>query len=292
MKHPISLAILTWKAPKTLQNTLQSLEPILDQFEERIIVCQESDPGEIELAERYGFKPIALKTNVGIQYGMKKAFEACSNEQVLFLENDLVLIPPKEEVVRIISAISDALAEGKAEFAKLRYLPASGRNSYKRFWKCTDGRPVRRLYGYLRYQLANLRASEVLLLGVAPGIKTEFLTDIGNGLYATTSEYSSWENRAFLAIRSFFLQEIIPYAESHPTSRTVNGMPDLEHRINSPANRNWWRKSKYKHLIAHPGLFGHRRLDRYVKDEKWQMGGPSHDDGPVEIVEDPQEKGM
>lgn len=290
MMHPISLAILTWKAPKTLQNTLQSLEPILDQFEEKIIVCQESNPDEIALAEKYEFRPIALKSNVGIQYGMKQAFEACSKEQVLFLENDTVLKAPRVEAIRIFTEISNALSKGEAEFAKLRFLPENRRETFMRFWKCRDRQPVRRLYGYLRYRLANLRASDVLHLEIAPGLKTPFLTDLGNGLYATTSEFSIWENRAVLAKRSFFLEKLIPFAETHPTSRNVNGMPDLEHRINSRANRSWWQKSKFRHLIAKPGLFGHRRLDRDAKDEKWKMGNPGFDGGHVEVVDDPQGK--
>ena len=284
----VSLVILTWKAPKTLKHTLENLVPLLDLFDEKIIVCQESDPEEIALAENHGFKPIALNTNVGIQYGMKQAFESCHNEQVLFMENDLVLKASREEAVRTLDAISNALAEGSAEFAKLRYLPESTKKSFKRFWRCRDGRPRRRLLGYLRYRTANLTASDVLHLDIAPGLKTEFLTDIGNGLYATTSEFSKWENRALLAKRSFFLGVLIPFAESHPTSRNVNGMPDLEHRINSRANRDWWIDSRFKHLIACPGLFGHRRLDRYSKDDKWQTVDPIDDGGPVERVDETQ----
>jgi hypothetical protein len=148
---------------------------------------------------------------------------------------------------------------------------------------------VRRLYGYLRYQLANLRASDVLHLDLAPGLKTPFLTDLGGGLYATTSQFSIWENRAVLARRSFFLEKLIAFAESHPTSRSVNGMPDLEHRINSRKNRSWWQHSQFKLLIANPGLFAHRRLDRYAKDEKWHMNAADEKEA-VEIFADTEGK--
>ena len=33
--HKTSLAMLTWKSPKTLQHTLQNLEPILDFFDKK-----------------------------------------------------------------------------------------------------------------------------------------------------------------------------------------------------------------------------------------------------------------
>lgn len=286
--HKTSLAILTWKAPKTLQHTLQNLEPILDLFDEKIIVCQESDPEEIALARQYGFKAVAVETNVGIQNGMKMAFESCSNELVLFLENDLVLKESREGAKNILTAISNALAEGRAEFAKLRYLPESRKKSFTRYWHAVNGYPKRRLLGYLRYRTANLMASDVLHLNLAPDVKSEYLTDIGNGLYATTSEFSKWENLGVFAKRSFFLEALIPFAEAHPTSRNVNGKPDLEHRINSRTNRWWWRSSKFKHLIAAPGVFGHRRLDRYAEDDKWHTVDPADEGGPVEMLGRPK----
>lgn len=282
--HKISLAMLTWKSPKTLQHTLQNIEPILDLFDEKIIVCQESDPEEIALAQQYGFKAVLLKTNVGIQDGMKMAFESCGNELVLFLENDLVLKESREGAKKILSAISNELAEGRAEFVKLRYLPESRKKSFTRYWHVVDGFPKRRFLGYLRYQAANLMASDVLHLNLSPGVETEYLVDIGCGLYATTSKFSKWENRAVFAKRSFFLGTLIPFAEAHPTSRNVNGKPDLEHRINSRANRWWWRTSKFKHIIVAPGLFGHRRLDRSAEDDKWHTVDPADDGGPVEMV--------
>lgn len=279
----ISLAILTWKAPKTLLHTLQNLDPILGLFDERIIVCQESDPDEIALAREFGFKAVVLETNVGIQNGMKLAFESCTNELVLFLENDLVLKTGREAAERILTAIGTELAEGRAEFAKLRYLPESRKMNFRRYWRLSNGRPQRRLLGYLRYGVANSMAADVLHFEVAPGKDFSYLADLGNGVYQTFSKYSKWENLAVFARKSFFLNTLIPFAESHPTSRMVNGHPDLEHRINSKKNKSWWRGSNFKLLIATPGLFGHRRLDRWAGDDKWLTADPADDGGPVEM---------
>lgn len=280
----VSLAILTWKAPKTLQHTLQNLEPILDLFDERIVVCQESDPDEVELAREYGFEVVALETNVGIQNGMKAAFEACANELVLFLENDLVLKADRDEVEGILAVIGKDLLEGRAEFAKLRYLPESRKKSFRRYWRLSDGRPKRRLLGYVRYGVASSMAADTLHFDLSPGLVTPYLVDRGGGIYATSSRYSKWENRAVFVRRSFFLNVLIPFAESHPTSRAVNGHPDLEHRINSKKNKSWWRGRNFRLLIAHPGLFGHRRLDRWAGDDKWLTVDPADDGGPVEKV--------
>lgn len=284
--HKTSLAMLTWKSPKTLQHTLQNLEPILDFFDEKIIVCQESDPEEIALAQQYGFKAVALETNVGIQHGMKAAFESCGNELVLFLENDLVLKESREGAISILSAIGNALAEGRAEFAKLRYLPESRKKTFRRYWCLSNGRPRRRMLGYLRYGAANSMAADTLHFDIASGISANYLVDMGNGIYQTSSKYSKWENLAVFARRSFFLKTLSPFAESHPTSRTVNGHPDLEHRINSKKNKSWWSGSDFKILIAKPGLFGHRRLDRWAGDDKWKTADPADDGGPVEMAGD------
>ncbi len=282
--HRISLAMLTWKSPKTLQHTLQNIEPILDLFDEKIIVCQESDPEEIALAQQYGFNAVLLETNVGIQDGMKIAFESCSNELVLFLENDLVLKESRERVKTILTAISNELAEGGAEFAKLRYLPESRKRTFRRYWCSSNGWPRRRILGYLRFLTANSMAADVLHFDIAAGMRSKYLVDTGMGVYQTFSKYSKRENLAVFARRSFFLNTLIPFAESHPTSRLVNGYPDLEHRINSKKNKSWWQGKNFKLLIAKPGLFGHRRLDRWAGDEKWLTADPADDGGPVEMI--------
>ena len=80
-----------------------------------------------------------------------------------------------------------------------------------------------------------------------------------------------------------FFRELINYAELHPTSRTVNGTPDLEHPLNCKKNRAWFKSLDAKMLVAIPGIFGHRRYDRAAKDEKWNMVDPKDEGGPVEI---------
>jgi len=83
-----SLAILTWRAPVTLARTLNALAPITHLFSERLVVCQESDPEEIRLAEQAGYTAIGTKENLGIQGGLKHAVESTEAKRVLLLEND------------------------------------------------------------------------------------------------------------------------------------------------------------------------------------------------------------
>jgi glycosyltransferase involved in cell wall biosynthesis len=280
----ISLAMLTWRSPKTLQHSLASLAPILNFFDEKIMVCQDSDPQEIDLAKRYGFRPVALPQNVGIQNGMKTAFESCANEQVLFLENDLVLRVDDQTARKTLLDISKRITNGDAQFAKLRFLPESRKKKFRRYWKVVNGKPSRRLLGYIKYTTANSMAADTLHFDFSPGLDTKYLKDLGQGIYLSSSPYSKWENFAVFTTKTFFLGTLIPFAETHPTSRNVNGFPDLEHRINSRNNRSWWRKERFKLLIATPGLFSHRRLDRWAEDDKWETADPYDDGGGWEKI--------
>jgi hypothetical protein len=281
----VSLAILTWRAPQTLAHTLKHLVPLLERVSDRVIVCQESDPEEIAIAESFDFRVVALESNVGIQHGMKQAVEACRHEQVLFIENDVVLRQPIDVTVNVLSRLQAMLEAREIEFAKLRLLPLELRRKVARYWAVRNGHPVRRPYGWLRFAAANDVASDVVCGELRPGFASRYLADRGDGIYATNSKYCRWENLAVLMNRAFFLDTLIPFAEANPTSRTVNGFPDLEHRINTMPNRRWWRGQRFGAAIVKPGLFGHRRLDRIAADEKWQMVNPIDEGGPVEVYE-------
>lgn len=58
------------------------------------------------------------------------------------------------------------------------------------------------------------------------------LQEFGSGIYLASSSYCKWENRAAIMNRKFFLERLIPFAESNPAGREVNGWSDLELRIN------------------------------------------------------------
>lgn len=59
--------------------------------------------------------------------------------------------------------------------------------------------------------------------------------------------------------KDFFLNQVLSFARSNPTSRLVNGLPDLEHAMNSPTNRNYWRNGGFRVGLVRPSLFGHKR---------------------------------
>ena len=284
-KSKVSLAVLTWKSPKTLHACLTSIAPIFDFFDERLIVCQESDPREIEIAEEFGMRIVATKTNLGIQGGLKKCFEEARNELVFFCENDLQLSVPVKRAVTTLSFAADYMMTNDAKCTYLRYLPQSAERRAKdfhKFWRVEGNIVKPRLKARLRPRTARFKLGKA-----SPYIHQERLSchgfeTVSEDFLLTDSSCHPHENRALLAKRSY-ISTLIDFAEANSTSRQVNGSPDLEHPLNCRQNRDWFINQKFQTLIAVPGVFGHRRYDRDAQDDKWHMVNPVDDGGEVVV---------
>ncbi len=283
MSEKITLSVLTWKSPQTLRYCLESIEPLFDLFDERLIVCQEADAREIAIAEEFGFQVFAPEANLGIQGGMKMCFEKARNELVLFCENDLQLDVPVEQASKILAYAAHAMVEQQITCTYLRYLPQFADRrvlGFDKYWKIFDGRLLRRWRAFLRPKAAQFTLGKGSYFIHQSGMETEYFKRPNEHFLLTDSSCHPHENRALLSTRSH-LAELIEFAEAHPTKRAINGSPDLEHPINCSQNRNWFITRKFPVLIACPGVFGHRRYDRDAADEKWQMVDPLDEGGPV-----------
>jgi hypothetical protein len=266
-QYPITLSILTWRAPVTLQRTLASLQGILPLFSERLVICQESDPAELACARQMGFKPIPIRENIGIQNGLKRAASEAQNDRVLVLENDAEYVGG-EAGIRILHEAMEQMMTTSVDHIRLGRLDATPSKRYSNYWG-TQSRPHRTVIGYLQWHLANTRKYEMLSLpDMNPDDIPREFTRVSDSFWQTTSKYVGWTNRSFLTQKSFFLDCLLPFAEAHPTSRLINGCPDLEHPINCLQNRHWWRSQNFSIGIVKPGLFGHVRHDRNPDDEK------------------------
>lgn len=266
-----SLSILTWKAPDTLRRTLQSLEPLRGLFSDRLVICQESDPREIDLATQYGYRAIAISNNVGIQEGLALAVEKSAGELVLVLENDCNYIGGESGNAQLEACLT-RFRQHNFDVIKLGELPANPREKYMKYWDQTFP-PKRTLLGMLRRREANACKAEVIAFPEFEPNAVPEIEKLDDHLFLTRSKHAVWTNRAILVSKDFFLGQLLPFARSNPTARRVNGLPDLEHAINSPKNRNWWRSADFRIGLVKPGLFGHKRYDRPALDEKWDTGG-------------------
>lgn len=263
---PASISILTWRAPHTLYNTLTSLAPILHIFSNHYVVCQEGDPDEVQIARQFGFTPITTGHNLGIQEGLARCAEVSATETVLVMEGDCILSSP-ENAPAVVLRCLNALSEQHVDIFQLHERATQPTPSYWRFWK--RGLPLRpTMLGRLRPSAAMAKTSEAVCLSNFPHDGIPNITPLGAGMFVASSNCVNWCNRSFLTTKDFFLDKVVRFARENPTSRKVNGLPDLEHPINCRANREWWRGEMFKVGILFPGLFGHHRTERPEGDEK------------------------
>lgn len=281
-----TLGILTWKAPRTLENSLRAWQSVpAEIFERRFVFCQEFDPEEMELARKYGFEVEGHSENIGIQNGLKSIAELAATPTVLIAENDCEPYLVNESTrAQLVSAIQ-ATAAGEVVCMKLENRRIPGLTGYdewtllprfNRYWPW-EGRDTvwRRMV---------LAARRLLRPGVARAHIGDAIGSVVNphqifpgridwderGFYRTSSTFLRWSNRSILVNREWFLEKLLPFAESHPSpsSRKVNGLDDLERPVNCPANRKWWMSQGFPIGWLEPGLTWHNRLDRGAGDEK------------------------
>jgi len=261
-----SLALLTWKSPLTLAKTLKSLEIIAPEFGDSLIICQEADPSEVLLAKQYGYRVIPTSHNLGILGGLKKAVLEAQYESVLLLENDAVFMG-NESHINSLSDIAGHLNNDTFQYCCLRDGRSDLSSRYKKYWT-EHWPPKKKLMSHIRPLNAMHVIGESLFLSPEGETDCDFATLVSPKLWKTDSRYYRWNNRAKFLKNSFFIDQLISFAEANPTDRRVNGFPDLEHQINFARQRLWYHRQKFPLAVYTEGLFSHKRYDRPDGDEK------------------------
>ena len=282
-----SLAILTWRAPVTLARTLNALAPITHLFSERLVVCQESDPEEIRLAEQAGYTAIGTVDNLGIQGGLKHAVESAKAKRVLLLENDCHFLGDAEGFERLLDRADQLMDTHPIRFVKM--FPHTNQSVRRclRYWRLENGRLKRTLRGHLLRNEADWLLCRTIRVVPDEILEIHPIKPQGDRLFLTNSRYCPWSNRTNYLDRNFFLEELIPFAERNPAKRVFNEKQDLEHCINPSKRRGWWRKKRFPILDVHPDFFGHFRLDRPEDDEKNLRGATENWMPRFESTNDP-----
>ena len=267
-----SLSLLTWKSPETLRATLTSLAPIAEAFQDRLVLCQEGHSAEIALALDFGYRAQVTTENLGILGGLKEAVLRAKCDPVLLLENDAHFLGTAEDI-DTLTYIAKQLSENKVDFACLMDRRKGPRPRYFKYWKKTWP-PQRKLTGLLRPATAEAIKADAIALMPEGEQSCDFAKTLSQALWQTSSHSYMWSNRAKFVSKSFFLQKLTAFAQANPTERRVNGLIDLEHQINAPQQRHWYRKQAFDIILHKTGLFGHARYDRPDNDEKWETGIP------------------
>ena len=121
MKIPVTLAVLTWNAPETLENTLKSYKQsgLLDNVAQKIIFIQANGKAERDIAKKYGFDILYSKENIGIQSAYRKLLNTASEEFFLFCENDWMCI--ENDPTSILKDAIELIEKHNVKCVRLRH---------------------------------------------------------------------------------------------------------------------------------------------------------------------------
>ncbi|MGI9296371.1 MAG: hypothetical protein ACR2QC_00555 [Gammaproteobacteria bacterium] len=272
----VGLGVLSWRARKTLRASLESFRrgDLFSCFDETLIFFQEIEEEDREIARQFGPRAAGVETNIGIMGGMKRVAELLHTDYVLHLENDLHLIADMQTVRRKITDAIANMESGAARCYRMdeRRPPAGDAGELRKYMRYHPAPLLHRRDNWLRRLRRIARPFKARQMSGAavychdrPHVRfPQHIRPLRGGDWSVDSAAMNWSNRAPLYPRKWFLDEIIPYAEAHPSARTVNGGQDLEKEL----NRRWWRERRFRVGVCGEGLFVHKRLDRPAGDEK------------------------
>ena len=100
-KLSFAIGILSWKGYDSLENSLYSYKKngLSNMTKNKFICLPEYKEEGIRIAEKYNYKPILIKKNLGILGGFKKLAEEMPKGPILLLENDLELVENKKKLI-------------------------------------------------------------------------------------------------------------------------------------------------------------------------------------------------
>jgi hypothetical protein len=227
----MTIGVLSWKARKTLVNTLESYRKFgLDQMDDdKHIFFQEIEDEDKRIADEYGYQAHGIPINIGIAAGYKSLVELATGDLFLFLENDWELI---ESPTDILYDAAERLRNNVVDVCRLR----STRNPGEPLWS-------------RQYMGQEMVVPEYLLDCCYWHSNPENFWPIEKQeeWYITTAPFATWTNNPTF-FRTDWLKSVIAPRMGHT---------DIEVDI-----QNWWKSQNF-HVAQHEkGLFTHNRLDR------------------------------
>ena len=276
----LSIGLLSWRAHKTLRNTLDSyrkadLMGCADEFK---IFFNEISEEDRALAAEYGVEADGSPENLGIWGGMDGAAAALKGDYILLLQNDCPVVSSPEETRRWLSDGVKLLESGKADMIRMRHRFNQGEGiSFEKFFGFSyvhelDERHVRyngplpesvlrdswrkrlrrvfRPFAFLRRVIALVHMEKH-----PERVLPKYITKEG-GFYVIDSRIITFSEQPMLISKRLY-QELSAFGRRRPCKAKVNGRPLLEITLNS----RWWRRHHFKVAICDEGVFTHNRYD-------------------------------
>ena len=255
-----SIGILSWKGYDSLINSLISYEKngLSDMTDNKFICLPEYTNEGLKIAEKFNYKPILIKENLGILEGFKVLAEKMPKGPILLLENDLPLIEEKKNTFNQLKKSIELLSLPKVIQIRLRSRanpgdPFVALKKYQQYWSDTL---ISRTKRFLRpIKAEKLIGTSIYLIDAPEKRHPKKIYKLNEDFYLTFSSVLNWANFAILVDRDKYLDIIIKKAQVTKTNKHINGFKNIEIEMNN----SWWRKQDFELIVA-PGLFTHNRL--------------------------------
>ena len=234
----LCLAMLSWKSPLTLGNTLLSYleRGLLDLADQRQIFLQEPEDRQLEWCNKLGLEVIMSEENVGLGPGFGRLIQECRCDHFLFLEEDWQLIEDAAVTARRIRAGLQLLNSDPLGAVRYRH---------------------RRQYGdpLFSLQFKGRELDQPACLGDCIFWRENPELDYPNHIRKTfggeepffvlSSKYSGFTNNPVMYHSDFLRSHLPPFCTGN-----------LEDQV-----QPWWQQQDF-HVYHGEGLFKHNRLDR------------------------------
>jgi len=263
----LGLGVLSWKGWESLEAALESYAKadFFSLFDEQVLFLPEIDDRGRGVGARFGMRFEGSDANLGILGGFRALASAMTSDIVLLLENDCPLIERADVARERVETARRALAAGEVDVFRLRSRLRPGqrfqaKRKYEAMFPAPGDPPARRLAASLhravRPDKARRLAGGAVYAEAAPEARhPNVIERRPEGWWRVSSAVMPWTNQSIMVRREFFLDTILAYAAARPSSRTVNGFPDIEKELNRP----WWRKGGFRVGVGE-GLFTHERV--------------------------------
>lgn len=273
MSISLGLAILSWRSPLTLLNSLSShVEAgLFDAVDETSLFLAEGHFVEpSKLPKHESLTVTTSEKNLGIHRGAWAAARELKTDLLLFLENDMESVLAREQMRQCLERAKQEIADG-ADVVHLRsrYLPGPdfvGIEKYMKYNRIVD--PLETEFpgpfGRFRPLLSIIRPNKRREhLSAAPFIEKQpdkihrqiSRTHLGN--FRMDSEYAPWTNQPLLIRRSDFLN-LMDWVAKNPSHK----QPAQFQTIETALRAGGWKGESKTVVVMEKGAFRHTRLDR------------------------------
>jgi len=243
----LSFGILTFNAPQTLENSLNSYKEkgLLDLSDDVFVVIQMSDRQAEEKAvcDSFGLRCILLPDNGRMAWGFKAIYENAKYDNIMFLENDFVINGARQDVIHFYKNVIYFLKIQKVDVVRGRSRKDPGFPNYAHM-NLSHIDPSEFINDkHLSECIYWVKDPELIY----PSKISRIRALIQNGFsswYRSSSDSCNYTNNPYACSKTFFEQNILPHIKFGEC---------LEDKMHYE-----WRHKNFKCVFG-PGLFTHDR---------------------------------